>query len=208
MAGYLEKIAGLLPSDRREEWMNLASSHKAVFHDGDELILMIWTIALIGENMGEKSAHVVQVIDQWENEREGLSKERLAELVNEISQGIEEKAPSFKDLKTVTHKLETASRFMAKSAPAQASISPVAVCLVVIFAGVFSGLATFGVLWIKDARQSHSEHLGSSIPAVENFFAIIHGRGGEVEADDDQLVIKGTPIEIEQGKNQTVIRFK
>lgn len=208
MASYLEKISDLLPQDRREEWMNLASSHKAVFHEGDELMLMIWTLALIGENMGGKSALVVEAIERWETEREGLTTERLTELVGGIALGIEEKAPSFKDLKTVTHELGTTARLLGKNQASTTPISPFAILAIVLMAGVFSGLATFAVQWIKKPDHDREQRLKSSIPATENFFAIIHGRGGEVEADGNRLIIKGTPVEVEQGESQTTIRFK
>lgn len=208
MAGYLEKIADLLPQNRREEWLRLATPHKAVFQDDDELMLMLWTLALIGDDMSEKSALVIDGIERWEGEREGLAKERIAELVKNIAQGIEDKAPSFKDLKTVTHELRTTARSLGKGETPNATISTPLVFTMIIMAGVFSGLATFGVLWIKELNRDQVERLQSSIPAVENFFAIVHARGGEVEAKDDQLIIKGASVEIAQGEKQITVRFK
>lgn len=235
MSSHLERIADLLPADKREAWARLAARFKAATRDTeDEIFLLAELIAFSGLISRDGHEKMAVLIEEFKNnlkkEGELISGNSNSQLAEELAAKLKEQVPSYRDLKNVLEDqkqlsnrllgyFDSQSKSKSKdTAPmSQTGAQPRSSLFVGALTGLIISIVIVGGLGFGISRffQSRYEDLSrqvrSSVPDAEMLVADVAAAGGVIktwQGPDAKLKRNVKAVVVGGGQIRVVRAFK
>lgn len=231
MSSHLERIADLLPADKREAWARLAARFKAATRDTeDEIFLLAELIAFSGLISRDGHEKMAVLLEEFKNnlkkEGELISGSSNPQLAGELAAKLKEQVPSYRDLKNLLEDQRQVSNrltgYFENKGKDTVPASPAGVqSRSSLFLGALTGLLIsivvvggfgFGISRFYQSRyEDLSRQVRASVPDAEMLVADVAASGGLVktwQGQDEKLKRNVKAVVVGGGQIRIVRAFK